>query len=326
MTRPAADGAPDDGAAATAHSFDRAIFTSLPSATGEGYRLVAWSNGVRPEERQELTRRAPSHGALAGGGDSPRGLLLLRLQSSGRDCYGLVRVSGAEHTQRGGGRVWTEFLVADAFEAARLGCAAAPLREALAAAGPPAKPIGRAALEPLRVRAGRSGAPAGKGPNAAQAAAAVASMLYAGASAVVAAGAAPLETFEDALRMLPAAARGGLSAAGGLRYSSARGVALTVTDKIEQDTVRAIRGHGIESVDFARGVPAAAGPLAPWFALMARWWNEGRGEEAVALADRLGEGWTTSRVLEVAAVCESIDRGERTRNALGELFGEGGAA
>lgn len=321
MTTLTADGAPEDGAAAASLSCDRAIFTSLPSATGEGYRLVAWSNGVRPEERQELTRRAPSHGALAGEGESPRALVLLRLQSSGRACHGLVRVSGAEHTQRGGGRVWTEFLVADAFEAARLGLSAAPLREALAAAGPPPKPVGRSALAPVEVRATGSGAPAGKGPRAAQVAAAVASLLFAGTPAVVAAGAAPLEAFEDALRMLPAAARSGLEAAGGLRYSSARGVTLTVTDKIEQDTIRAIRGHGIEAIDFARGVPEPSGALAAWFALMVRWWNAGRGEAAVALADRLGDGWTTTRVLEVVALCEAIDRGDRQPEALEDLLG-----
>jgi hypothetical protein len=292
---------------------DRAIFTSLPSATGEGYRLVAWSTGLRPEERQELTRRAPSHGALAGESESPRGIVLFRLQSTGRFVCGLVRVSGAEHTRRGGGRVWTDFFLADAFAASKSGLHPHDFRAALAAAGPPKQPVGSSPLAAVDVPPPSAPAPAQ--PNG-DAAAAVAAALFAGRTGVVAAGARATEVFEDALAMLPAAARGGLEAAGGLRFSPARGVRLTVLDKFDLDLDRATRGQKIDRLDVTSKAPAPDGPLATWLALMARWWKEGRGAEAAALAARLGDGWTTSGILDVASLCEAIDRGQASVQSL----------
>jgi hypothetical protein len=300
---------------------DRAVFTSLPSPTGEGYRLVAWSAGVRPEERQELTRRAPSHGALAG--DAPRAIVLFRLQSSGRSVYGLVRVSGAEHTRRGGGRVWTEFFLADAFPAAASGLLPADFRAALAAAGPLKPPIGSSPLARADVTQSVPGPAMQRNGDAA---AAVAAMLLAGNAGVVAVGAAPHDVFEDALRMLPAAARGGIEAAGGLRFSPARGVKLTVIDKVDQDLDRATRGHGIERADLTSKVAVVEGPLTAWFTVMARWWKDGRAADATALASRLGDGWTTQDIAGVAALCDSVDRGEARPDALSARLAQRPAA
>jgi hypothetical protein len=300
-------------AAANPLRCDRAIFTSLPSPTGEGYRLVAWSTGLRPEERQELTRRAPSHGALAGESDSPRGIVLFRLQSTGRAVCGLVRVSGTEHTRRGGGRVWTEFFLADGFAAAKSGLHPRDFRAALAAAGPTKPPIGSSPLAPVDIVPALSGFQ--NQPNG-DAAAAVAAALFAGNAGVVAAGARAADVFEDALAMLPAAARGGLEAAGGLRFSPARGVRLTVLDKFDQDMDRATRGQKIDRLDLASRTPAPDGPLAPWLALMSRWWNEQRAGEAAVLASRLTDGWTTQGILDVASLCEAIDRGQASVHSL----------
>jgi hypothetical protein len=174
-------------------------------------------------------------------------------------------------------------------------------------------PVGSSPLARIDIAASGAGGPTQKN---ALAAAAVAALLHDAKPAVVAAGRAPLDLFEDALRMLPAAARAGIEAAGGLRFSPARGVKVTVTDKIEQDTIRATRGQGIESIDLAAKVPAAGGPLAAWLALMVRWWGEGRGALGAALADRLGDGWTTGSILQVAALCEAIDRGDERIETL----------
>ena len=43
---------------------DQAIFTSIRGPMGEGYRIVAASRGLRPEEKQAITRLSPSHEAL----------------------------------------------------------------------------------------------------------------------------------------------------------------------------------------------------------------------------------------------------------------------
>jgi len=304
------------GTGAAALQCDRAIFTSLPSATGEGYRLVAWSSGVRPEERQEFTRRAPSHGSLCGEGAASRGLIQSQLQSTGRIAWGFVRVAGAEHTRRGGGRVWTDFLVADATEALREGLHPHALHAALAAEPAPKTPLGSAPL--ARVAAARrdSGLPAARDARDVTVAASVASILLDGRACVIAAGDAATDVFEDALRMLPASLRAGIGACAGLRLSSARGVKATLTDRFDQDTIRATRGQGIECIDLASRLPPVGGAIAPWLALMSRWWNEQRGGQAVGLADRLSGGWSVGEIVDIAEMCEAIDRGDESSETL----------
>ena len=43
---------------------DQAIFTSIRTPMGEGYRIIAASRGLRPEEKQAITRSSPSHDSL----------------------------------------------------------------------------------------------------------------------------------------------------------------------------------------------------------------------------------------------------------------------
>ena len=319
---------PDLSAAAGASALlcDRAIFTSLPSVIGEGYRLVAWSDGLRAEERVELTRRAPSHGALCGDAGSSRGLILLRLQSSARVACGFVRVAGAEHTRRGGGRVWTDFLVAGAAEAGREGLHPRELCAALAAEPAPKPPLGSAALARVGVAPSGAGSPAARDARAVAMAAVAASLLVEGRACVVAAGSAPVDVFEDALRMIPASLRGGIEASAGLRFSPVRGVKVTLTDSIDRDTVRATRGQGVDCIDVEARPPAVVGALAPRLRLMSRWWNENRGGEAVELADKLCGGWSVKEILEVASLCEAIDRREQSPEALDELLKRRAAA
>jgi len=301
--------------------WDRAIFTSLPSATGEGYRFVAWSNGLRLEERQELTRRAPSHGALGGDGAGTRGLLHLKLQSSGRSGWGFVRVAGTEHTRRGGGRVWTDFLLGDTMVAARDAHHPHALRAALQEEPPPKPPIGSAALSKVNVLRRVPPEACEREARHIARAAAVAALLLDGRACVVAAGAEPVAVFEDAMHMLPRAFRAGLTASAGLRFSLARGVKTTVTDRVDQDTLRATRGQGVECIDLEARSPAPSEPVAPWLALMQRWWGAGRSADAARLADRVVAGWNLTDLPRLAAVAESVDRGDLSGEALDDFLG-----
>jgi hypothetical protein len=299
---------------------DRTIFTSLPSRIGEGYRLVAWSPGLRPEERQELTRRAPSHGSLTGDAELPRGLILFRLQASGRTGWGFTRVAGAEHTRRGGGRVWTDFLLGDAADVARQGFHPNEVHASLAAAAPLKPPLGTSPLPRVGITRIGSGAAALRGERGARVAAATASLLLAGQPCVIAAGVDAPDLLEDALRMIPGSLRSGIEACAGFRFSPSRGVKVTITDRIDQDALRATRGQGVACVDLEKQMPAMSGPLATWLALMTRWWNEERAVDAVELADRLGAGWTVEEITRVATLCEAIDRGEERPDRLDELL------
>jgi hypothetical protein len=97
-------------------------------------------------------------------------------------------------------------------------------------------------------------------------------------------------------------------------------VKATLTDRFDQDIVRSTRGQGIECIDLEAKVPPVGGALAPWLALMSRWWGDKRAVEAVGLADRLSDGWSVGEVLEVAGLCEAIDRGDERADALDELL------
>ena len=294
---------------------DHAVFTSLPSPTGEGYRLVAWSSGLKAEERAEITRRAPSHGSLCGEGASAGAVSILNLRSSGRAAFGFTRVSGAEHTRRGGGRVWTDFVVLEAAEVSRAGLRPADVREALPkdrAARP-----GTAALPRLQVSLA-GGAPLTS--DATGVAVAVAATLADRRPSVIAVGKDGAALLCKALGLLPASMRGGIEACGGLRFSRAREVVATIVDSIDQETIRSTRGQGMECVDATRVSTAASSGLAPWLRLMARWCDEGRTEEAARLSDRLRAGWKLAEILEVAAVCEAIDRREERSETLDLLL------
>ena len=49
---------------ATELACDQAIFTSIRTPMGEGYRIIAASRGLRPHEKQAITRSSPSHDSL----------------------------------------------------------------------------------------------------------------------------------------------------------------------------------------------------------------------------------------------------------------------
>ena len=95
---------------------DQAIFTSIRSPMGEGYRIVAASRGLKPEEKQAITRCSPSHEALCAprdesGSDADATGTAFYTLPSGRLCAAFTCNAGAEHTGRGGLRVYTQNVV-----------------------------------------------------------------------------------------------------------------------------------------------------------------------------------------------------------------------
>ncbi|MGB0717485.1 MAG: hypothetical protein ACPGXK_16530 [Phycisphaerae bacterium] len=97
--------------------FDQAIFTSVRTPMGEGYRVIASSPGVKPDEKQAMTRMSPSHKGLClehmkekTEGEFVPGLAFYPLPS-GRLCLAVSTFAGAEHTARGGQRIYTHNLI-----------------------------------------------------------------------------------------------------------------------------------------------------------------------------------------------------------------------
>lgn len=91
---------------------DQCVFTSVRSPMGEGYRIIAKTPGIKPEEAAELPQRAPSHGGLCEKDEHATGMLAFQL-ASGRYAIGFSRHAGREHTARGGLRAHTHFVVID---------------------------------------------------------------------------------------------------------------------------------------------------------------------------------------------------------------------
>ena len=91
---------------------EHAVFTSIRSPLGEGYRLIASSAGISAEEKKEIIRRSPSHGSLCESASSSRALSSYSL-ASGRQVVAISCFAGREHTGRGGHRVYTNITVLD---------------------------------------------------------------------------------------------------------------------------------------------------------------------------------------------------------------------
>ena len=101
-----------DSTAGTTVSCDQAIFTSIPSPVGSGYRLVSASRGLRPDEKQHIVTRCPSHDGLCDDRTNAVGVAFYALPS-GRLCVSHTCYAGLEHTRRGGQRLYTRVVVLD---------------------------------------------------------------------------------------------------------------------------------------------------------------------------------------------------------------------
>ncbi len=128
---------------------DQAIFTSVRGLMGEGYRIIAASRGLKAQEKQAITQRSPSHEALclppgsspeqaikhhtgrrvAGAPGSQKRFAVAAKSAkndyapaagafyalpTGRLCVAYSCYAGAEHTGRGGQRVYTHNVIFDA--------------------------------------------------------------------------------------------------------------------------------------------------------------------------------------------------------------------
>ncbi|UCE60144.1 MAG: hypothetical protein JSU63_00040 [Phycisphaerales bacterium] len=106
---------------------DQAIFTSVRTPMGEGYRIISASRGLRPDEKQTITTHSPSHeGLCAATPESDAHVAGVQAVAfyalpSGRLCATVSCFAGAEHTGRGGQRVYTYCIAFNEQDFARVG-------------------------------------------------------------------------------------------------------------------------------------------------------------------------------------------------------------
>jgi len=291
---------------------DQAIFTSVRSSMGEGYRLVAMSPGVCAEERTELTRRSPSHDSLCLPAEEAVGLLSYRL-AGGRRCVAYCCHAGREHTARGGWRVYTHIALLDpeAFDRfdndpvrvhaaigeavgePRLKCSPCLERLVLTTDAPPeATPV-----------AGRIAADvAAEAENLCR----LAGFLFSGQAVVTHGGTAPLESLSALMMALPAPVRRRLEVSVGLRYSPSRALQLVWLEGDPADARRALQGRDVQWLDWT-GRAAAQAPSGPWFDLVRRRWCQGRFEDLYRLSSEMQAEPSDGDLDRVAMICHDMD-------------------
>lgn len=89
---------------------EQAVFTSAKTDRAQGYQLLSRSPGLAECDARELSAWGPSHGSLLKqpGECSSTNFFTL---ASGLHCVSRTSVAGAEYSGRGGGLVYTQFLV-----------------------------------------------------------------------------------------------------------------------------------------------------------------------------------------------------------------------
>jgi len=288
---------------------DQAIFTSVRSPMGEGYRIVAASRGLKAEEKQHITRYSPSHEALWPGSGwaelegRPLAVSFYALPT-GRLCVACSCYAGAEHTGRGGQRVYTISVVFDADELAAWGFNPFEIVRAMSAAGlltPQLKP--QALLDEVRLfaveRAFQGGNEQGRDVRGETAPTGVLERLLDNRSTVLNTASDPLPTAEWILAGVPGPLRASMPFSAGVRFSvgrthrwqvvfdekhacrdKLRGKQIEYVDALadraptSRSKVAAFMKHAPPTVDIAQARPQpTASPSSAWLAMVERCWS-----------------------------------------------------
>lgn len=297
---------------------DHAVFTSIRTPTGEGYRIVAATAGVKTEEKTEITRRSPSHGGLGATGPAARGLSCYPLPT-GRYAVAWSCHAGKEHTARGGDRVYTHVAILPAEDYARFGCDPFRVHDLIARAVGDAlvlKPPPR--LDPLPLPAPRVAAD----PSAAalplpdveardmdiDPILLAANALLTHSNLVLLGADRPWTLFAGLIAATPRFARAGLSASVGLLFSPSRQFALCLVDADHGETRRSVLGQPITLIEAGKLPALTAGPYSDWLAHVRGRLAAGRSGDLAALTQRMVEPLNGPALAHVAELCDAADR------------------
>jgi len=289
-------------------SVDQAIFTSLRSPTGEGYRIAAASAGVRPEEKAEINRQSPSHGSMTD--ETPGAVALLAYPvPTGRYCVSFCRHAGAEPTARGGQRVWTHMVLLDREAYDAFACNPLRVHHALRSqAGEPAIPPAGTALERMSLPVwDHVATPYSSNTGDIDQLLKLVSALLHGGRWVMAGTAPPAPTLEWAFEMIPLLARPRLAVSSKLSFSLARRLNLTVLG-CEAGTVQhIIRGHDIRLRDLDKGDTGEPSAFGDWLTLIRNRAVAKHLPDIARLALHINAGNEPARLRRIAQLCNDID-------------------
>ena len=304
---------------------ERAVFTSIRTPMGEGYRIVAAGAGITPTEKAEITSRSPSHGALLDKGAAALGLLTYPL-SGGRYCVSASRYGGTEHTGRGGERVWTDVVVLDEAAFRALGCNPIRIHGALVAAVPGPQAKLPTVLEPMELRAWDGLDASGRSVRAGEMDpfARVVFALLTGDSWVVAGAVPALGVLENAFDMVPVSQRGALSVSAGLGFCLGRRSSLAFVGSERQAAQRVMAGQNLRWCDLDAAATPEATPFDDWLTLVQVRAAEGRLSSMFRLTARMTEAIEAAGLRRLAGLVSDYETACRAddeeRAALRELY------
>lgn len=300
---------------------DHAVFTSVRSPMGEGYRIIAASGGIRPDERMETTRRAPSHGGLNTEDPDAVGVLGFPLPT-GRYCVGFVRNAGKEHTARGGLRVHTHFVFLTPEQFSAFACDPWLVAGTVAAIDGD-DPILKAApsIPTLNLGEGCTQLPECSTIMSAVEIGWLQTIVGAalrGAQVVANATSISSGSEQLAWRIIPGVMRQKRSMAFGLVYAPSRGLDLSFVDDHADEARRAMQSTSALWVDPAAPLPETTATArmqhAPvrasfddWLALTRATLNAGRIGELIRLCDAIDYDATPEGLATTARLCEHLD-------------------
>jgi hypothetical protein len=265
---------------ATSVTCDQAVFSSVRTPTGQGYRIIAASKGLTPEEKRDITTRSPSHGGLCDEGPDASAVAFYRL-SSGRLALSYSCDAGAEHTGRGVRRIYTHISVISMEDFARFGFNPSNVLMAVDACG-----ALHVQLEPPRILDALVLAPSDRADADRAAAAAercganwvaYALSLVLGDQRVVTGGTFdPGDWVEAVLFGIPGPMRADVSFSAGLRYTVGRPYGLSAVNGDLTKARHMVRGQRVIYLEPETQDAAPPAQDSPWLRMVESHYREGR--------------------------------------------------
>ncbi|GJM26380.1 MAG: hypothetical protein DHS20C16_27950 [Phycisphaerae bacterium] len=286
---------------------DQAIFTSQKSPMGEGYRIVAASPGIRPDEKAEITRRSPSHGSLTSDSTQSEGMLAYPLPS-GRYCVCHCKHDGVEHTARGGQRVRTHVAILDPKDFRKFDDNPFSVDQALARVPVEAARAFNPTMGRLHLKAADPYTPprhlANKtGPDIFLK---VIRALVGEEPCILASVPETRPTLQWAMMMVPMSMRAKRSFSVGVKYSQARNISTSIIHHDLERVHQMVAGQPIQWRDVSSDTPVRQDLFVEWLSFVGKRADQGRLVDVSKLTNQMTELTTQIALSRIAKI--SLDR------------------
>jgi len=271
---------------------DQAVFTSVRSLMGEGYRLIGASAGVMPQEKADLVRFSPSHGALCGSSEGQAVGLLSYTLVTGRRCVAYCIHAGREQSGRGGDRVYTHMVLMDRAGFALFDSDVTGVHRALAEVVARTGPIlsGETSLDLLPVGVPRLPITDEGKCTLSCLPGTAAEWLWPVAGAVLAGRRVMLIGMDDPfgflkwlLWILPRSARERLDVSVNVSFSPARHLKLVFLPAVTVSVAKLATGQSFSLWRVGDAVPTIEPVFAPWLGLLRELWSRDRLVDLIGL-------------------------------------------